>query len=140
MKSNAMPLFIVDDNENDLAIAREALRESNLLTLIGVARSGDEALAYLRGDGKSRPLLMLLDINMPKKSGFEVLEEIKGDPALKHVPVVMFTTSWRDEDVTRAYAAGACSFITKPADFIELEQMFTRFEVYWSEVSRLPRQ
>jgi len=140
MENHLLPLFIVDDSESDLAIAREALRASNLLTLIGVARSGDEALAYLRGGGKSSPLLILLDINMPKRSGFEVLEEIKGDPALKHVPVVMFTTSWRDEDVTRAYAAGACSFITKPADFLGLERMFANFETYWGEVSRFPRQ
>ena len=84
------------------------------------------------------PDIVLLDINMPKKNGFEVLEEMKKDPRLLSLPVIMLTTSQREEDVVRAYEKGACSYIHKLVDLDEFKQLIKQFEHYWTGVSRIP--
>jgi two-component system, response regulator len=107
-----------------------------------VVRDGEEAMAYLRRQGKYQnaqmPGLILLDINMPKKNGFEVLNEIKKDPALMHMPVVILTTSDSESDIVKSYAKGACSFITKPMDFDKLRDVARQFALYWALIARVP--
>jgi len=142
MIGEPMEILLVEDNEDDILLEQEALADAKLVNLMSVVRDGEEALAYLRGQGKYQnarvPGLILLDINMPKKNGFEVLNEIKADPSLKHIPVVMLTTSDSEADIVKSYARGACSFITKPMDFDKFRDVIRQFALYWALVSRVP--
>ena len=107
-----------------------------------IVHDGEEALAYLRREGRHRdaraPGLVLLDINMPKMNGFEVLRIMKSDPVLRTIPVVMLTTSTRDEDIARSYDGGACSFVSKPVSFEKLKEVIKQFTLYWTLVSVVP--
>ncbi|MEE8450540.1 MAG: response regulator, partial [Thermoguttaceae bacterium] len=127
----------------DAVLIEEAFAEAKLLNVVNRAADGEEALDYLWRRGKyesvTLPGLVLLDINMPKKNGFEVLHEMKSDPLLKHVPVVMLTTSSRDEDIVKSYGKGVCSFITKPVSFSEFNELASRFSLYWALVAKIPR-
>jgi CheY-like chemotaxis protein len=142
MIGQPMEILLVEDNEDDILLEQEALTDAKLVNLMSVVRDGEEALAYLRRQGKYQnariPGLILLDINMPKKNGFEVLNEIKADAALKHIPVVMLTTSDSEADIVKSYARGACSFITKPMDFDKFRDVIRQFAIYWALVSRVP--
>ncbi len=142
MIGEPMEILLVEDNEDDILLEREALADAKLVNLMSVVRDGEEALAYLRRQGEYQnarvPGLILLDINMPKKNGFEVLNEIKADPALMHIPVVMLTTSDSETDIIKSYAQGACSFITKPMDFDKFRDVIRQFALYWALVSRIP--
>jgi len=142
MIGEPMEILLVEDNEDDILLEQEALADAKLVNLMSVVRDGEEALAYLRRQGKYQnarlPGLILLDINMPKKNGFEVLNEIKADADLKHIPVVMLTTSDSEADIVKSYARGACSFITKPMDFDKFRDVIRQFALYWALVSRVP--
>ena len=135
-------ILLVDDNDDDVVLLTESLRESKFLNLMQVVHDGTEALAYLRREGaysKARPPgLILLDINMPKMNGFELLQIIKADPRLRMIPVVMLTTSTREEDVARSYDGGACSFVAKPVDLDKLKEVVKQFALYWTLVSIVP--
>ena len=135
-------VLLVEDNDDDVTLIREAIGEEDLVSITGVVRDGEEALAYLRRQGRyrkvSRPALVLLDINMPKKNGFQVLSELKSDAELRQIPIVMLTTSDRREDALFSYAVGASSFITKPVGFEALQRVMKRFAIYWSRVARPP--
>ncbi len=137
-----MEILLVEDNEDDILLEQEALADAKLVNVMSVVRDGEEAMAYLRRQGSHQnaraPGLILLDINMPKKNGFEVLNEIKADPALMHIPVVMLTTSDNEADIVKSYARGACSFITKPMDFDKFRDVIRQFALYWALVSRIP--
>jgi CheY-like chemotaxis protein len=137
-----MEILLVEDNEDDILLEQEALAEAKLVNLMSVVRDGEEAMAFLRRQGKYHsaptPGLILLDINMPKKNGFEVLSELKTDPALVHIPVVMLTTSDSEADIVKSYAKGACSYITKPMDFDKLRGVIKQFSLYWALVARIP--
>ena len=125
-----------------MVIIQEAFVESRLVNVINTVSDGEEALAYLRREGKYNvaplPGLVLLDINMPKKNGFEVMQAIKADPQLRSLPVIMRTMSDRDEDVIRSYANGACSYIRKPVDLDQFHTVIKQFELYWGEISQIP--
>lgn len=112
------------------------------MNVIKAVRDGEEALTYLRRQEPYRdvavPGLILLDINMPKTNGFEVLGAMKADPTLRSLPVVMLTTSDREEDILRSYADGACSYIGKPLDLDHFTKLVKHFELYWTSVARLP--
>jgi CheY-like chemotaxis protein len=142
MDAKPIGLLLVDDNDDDIYIAQQALADVKLIKIVGVARNGEEAMAYLRREhgykDAQEPDMMLLDINMPKTNGIEVLLEIKADSALRHLPVIVYTTGQRDEDILRAYVAGACSYIPKPVDFRELKDLMKNLELYWTRVSRIP--
>ncbi|HWO42072.1 MAG TPA: response regulator [Candidatus Eisenbacteria bacterium] len=142
MNVQPMEILLVEDNEDDILLEQEALAEAKLVNLMHVVRDGEEAIAYLKRQGPytraRRPGLILLDINMPKKNGFEVLRDIKSDPDLMHIPVVMLTTSASEADVVKSYAGGACSFITKPMDFDKLREVAAQFSIYWALVARVP--
>ena len=137
-----MEILLVEDNEDDIVLEQEALADAKLVNLMYVVRDGEEAMAYLRRQGKyhdaQMPGLILLDINMPKKNGFEVLNEIKTDPVLMHIPVVMLTTSDSEADIVKSYAKGACSYITKPMDFNKFGDVIKQFALYWALVARVP--
>ena len=135
-------ILLVEDSPTDQLIAVEALKQAKILNSLNVVENGVEAMAYLRREGKYaaaiRPDLILLDLNMPKKDGREVLQEIKNDPLLKFIPVVVLTTSQADEDVVRAYGHHANSYITKPVDFPRFTDVIRSIENYWFEIVTLP--
>ena len=116
-------------------LVKMAVEELDLLELVHVAEDGEQALAYLRKEddfvNAQRPDVLLLDVNMPKMNGFEVLQEVKRDEFLRGIPVVMFTTSELEEDIAKAYEYGASTFFTKPADFDELLRTLEDFGRYW---------
>ena len=142
MKNHVLHILLVEDNEDDVLLIEESLSIARHPYELHVACDGDDALMYMRREGKYRdailPGIILLDINMPKKDGFEVLREIKSDPGLQHLPVVILTTSDREADILRSYANGAASFITKPAKFGQMQTVLKQFLLYWSFVSRVP--
>jgi CheY-like chemotaxis protein len=142
MTTTPIDILLADDNDDDIVLIQESFAEERLANVIYVVKDGEQALAYLRRQGPfaqaRRPGLVLLDINMPKKNGLEVLQELKQDPALRSLPVVMLTTSRAEEDVVRSYAAGACSYLMKPVDFEKLREVAHQFTLYWSLVSRIP--
>jgi len=142
MNETCVEILLVDDNEDDIVIIQEAFSEAKHMNVMNRVRDGDEALAYLRQEGPygmaHRPGLILLDINMPKMNGFEVLEILKRDTSLCSVPVIMLTMSGRDEDILRAYRSGACSYIRKPVDLEEFVVICNQFELYWTAVSKIP--
>lgn len=138
----SVELLLVEDNEDDIVLIEEAFAEAKLMNVIYKVRDGEEALAYLRREGPyqhvQRPGLVLLDINMPKKNGFEVLQALKADPLLQSLPVVMLTTSDREEDIVRSYTDGACSYIRKPMTLERFAKVVKDFELYWTLVSHVP--
>jgi len=142
MITQPMEILLVEDNEDDILLEQEALSSAMLVNIMYVVRDGEEAMAYLRRQGQYHgakvPGLILLDINMPKKNGFEVLKEIKEDRDLQHIPVVMLTTSDNERDIVKSYAKGACSFITKPMDFDKFGEVVKQFALYWALVARVP--
>jgi CheY-like chemotaxis protein len=135
-------ILLVDDNDDDVLLLTESFKDARFLNLMQVVHDGKEALAYLRREspyqGARPPGLILLDINMPKMNGFELLQIIKADPHLRMIPVVMLTTSTRDEDIARSYDGGACSFVAKPVNLDRLKEVIKQFALYWTLVSIVP--
>ncbi|RYY97155.1 MAG: response regulator [Chitinophagaceae bacterium] len=135
-------ILLVEDNEGDIVLAREALREGKLLNRLSVARDGEEAIDFLHARGRfagaDRPDLILLDINLPRIDGHEVLAYIKNDPLLKLIPVVMLTTSSSDKDVHDAYANYANCYITKPVDLEKFMTIIHKIETFWLSIVKLP--
>jgi chemotaxis family two-component system response regulator Rcp1 len=135
-------ILLVEDNPGDVRLTMEALKEGRLLNHVSVAEDGVEALAFLRQEGKyaneARPDLILLDLNLPKKDGREVLAEIKEDPELRHIPVVVLTTSTAEQDVLRTYDLHANCYISKPVDFDQFIQVVKSVGDFWFSVVILP--
>ena len=142
MTGQPVEILLVEDNEDDIVIIQEELADMKLATILNTVRDGEEALAYLQRKGKYKvvrmPDLVLLDINMPKMNGCEVLERIRKEPRLQSLPVIMLTMSQREEDVVRAYAKGACSFIHKPVGLAQFRECLKLFGHYWTHVSQVP--
>ncbi len=142
MKKIFLDILLVEDNEDDVIMTREAFADARISNEIHVVRDGDEAMAYLQQKGKFvnvvHPGLILLDINLPKKNGMELLEEIKTDAALRHIPIIMLTTSDRQEDIVRSFSNGACSYITKPVGFGDFVNMAQKFSLYWTLITHTP--
>ncbi len=137
-----MDILLVEDNSGDARLVAEALRESGAGSRLHVVEDGVEALRFLRrqGDyaGAVRPDLILLDLNLPRKDGREVLAEVKSDPALMRIPVVVFTTSTAAPDVLRCYELRANSYVAKPMDLDGFMGVVRSLEHYWRDVARLP--
>jgi chemotaxis family two-component system response regulator Rcp1 len=135
-------ILLVEDNPGDVRLTMEALKEGRLLNHVSVAEDGVEALAFLRQEDKyaneARPDLILLDLNLPKKDGREVLAEIKEDPELRHIPVVVLTTSTAEQDVLRTYDLHANCYISKPVDFDQFIQVVKSVGDFWFSVVILP--
>jgi two-component system response regulator len=136
-------LLMVDDNEDDLLLFREAFKASVHFRVDQVAYDGERALEILREPsevgGVKGPSLVLLDINLPKKDGFQTLREMKEDPRLRPIPVVILTTSARQEDVEQAWDLGASAFISKPSTREGLKNLIQVLDSYWGDTVRLPR-
>jgi CheY-like chemotaxis protein len=135
-------ILLVEDNPDDVALTMEALKEGNIGNDLHVAKDGVEALAFLRKQGTHagapRPDLILLDLNLPRKDGREVLEEIKSDASLCQIPVVVLTTSRAESDVINSYRLHANCFVTKPVDFDEFLEIVRSIEHFWFSVVNLP--
>ena len=135
-------ILLVEDNPGDVRLTQEALRGAKVKVILSVVNDGVEAMAYLRQEGKykdvSRPDLILLDLNMPRKNGHEVLSEMKADDALKQIPVVVLTVSKSDEDIIKSYNLHANCFITKPVDLIQFLNVVRSIEDFWLTVVKLP--
>ena len=135
-------ILLVEDNPGDVRLTREALREGKVRNNLSVAADGVEAIAYLRKEGEYadavRPDLILLDLNLPRKDGREVLKEIKADPALRHIPVVVLTSSQAEEDIVRAYDLHANCYVTKPVDLEKFMVVVKSIDVFWLTVVTLP--
>jgi CheY-like chemotaxis protein len=133
---------LVEDNPGDVRLTREALREGKILNELSVVEDGVEALAFLRREGRYaeavKPDLILLDLNLPKKDGREVLQEIKGDGALKKIPVVVLTTSAAERDILKAYDLHANCYITKPVDLEQFIRVVQLIEDFWLTIVKLP--
>jgi CheY-like chemotaxis protein len=131
-------ILLVEDNPGDARLTMEALAEGKVRNNINVVADGVAALEYLRSDGGARPNLILLDLNLPKKDGREVLAEIKDDPLLRRIPIVILTTSSAEEDVLRSYNLHANSYVTKPVDLGQFMAAVRSVEDFWLTVVRLP--
>ena len=135
-------ILLVEDNPGDADLAREALADSKLANNLTVVEDGEEAMAYLRREGDfadaTHPDLILLDLNLPKKDGREVLAEIKEDEKLKRIPVVILTTSRAEEDVLRTYNLHANCYITKPIDLKQFMKVVKSIEDFWLSIVVLP--
>jgi CheY-like chemotaxis protein len=149
MRSERKPIVILlaDDDEEDRMLACDALAESRLSNDITCVTDGEDLMDYLQHRGKyappfeaPRPGLILLDLNMPKKDGREALREIKADPELRQISVVVLTTSKAEEDIYASYDSGASSFISKPVTFEGLVDVMKGLGRYWFEIVDLPRQ
>jgi CheY-like chemotaxis protein len=135
-------ILLVEDNAGDVRLTREALREAQVAVELVAVPDGEQALAYLRRTGEHaearRPDLILLDLNLPKKNGLEVLEEIKADPALRRTPVTMLTTSSSARDVAACYDRGVNCYVVKPLDLDDFTALVRTIHSFWFEVARLP--
>ena len=140
----AMPIevLLVEDDPGDVLMTREAFEEHKVRNRLNVVSDGVDALAYLRKEepfqGAVRPDLILLDLNLPKRDGREVLAEIKNDSSLRQIPVVVLTTSQADEDVLRSYQLHANAYVTKPVDFDRFVRVVKQIDEFFISVVRLP--
>ena len=146
MQNNTEPIeiLLVEDNPGDARLTLEAMREAKVRNRIHVVEDGVEAMEFLRRQGRfgdaPRPDLILLDLNLPRKDGREVLAEVKADPDLKRIPVVVLTTSRAEEDVLRAYNLHANCYVTKPVDLEQFMKIVGQIDEFWVKVVTLPRK
>ncbi|MVM34640.1 response regulator [Spirosoma sp. HMF4905] len=139
-----MTILIADDDTDDRLFMDKALRQSGYTQNIQFVEDGEELMEYLRQEGRYNdqnapwPNLLILDLNMPRKNGFQALNEIKDDPKLRRLPVVVMTTSSADEDVLKTYNLGVNSFVTKPFNFNRLVEMVSALKTYWIDTVKLP--
>lgn len=144
MPSRPLEILLVEDNPDDVELTIEALRDSKVTNRIQVARDGVEAMEFLRKQGRhadsKTPDVVFLDLNMPRKNGREVLADMKADPLLKHIPVVILTTSSADEDIVRSYNLAAAAYVVKPVDFTRFVSVIKAIDQFWfNAVSYAPR-
>ncbi|QMW00306.1 response regulator [Spirosoma foliorum] len=139
-----MTILIADDDTDDRLFMDKALRQSGYTQNVQFVEDGEELMEYLRQEGRYNeenapwPNLLILDLNMPRKNGFQALNEIKDDPKLRRLPVVVMTTSSADEDVLKTYNLGVNSFVTKPFNFNRLVEMVSALKTYWIDTVKLP--
>lgn len=140
---NPIKILLVEDNRGDVILTREALADGGFVSELKDLPDGEEALKYLHGqppyEYAERPDLILLDINMPKMSGLEVLGQVKCDAALKQIPIIMLTTSSSDNDVNRAYTRYANAYLTKPVDYNDFLETVGAIAEFWGNFARLPK-
>lgn len=137
-------ILLVEDNPADVLMTRSAFEDFKLANALRVVEDGVQALEYLRGEGEfanaPRPDLIMLDLNLPRKNGREALAEIKGDPALRHIPVVVLTTSKSEQDVLEAYDLHANCYIVKPVGFVNFVEAIKSIKHYWFSLVTLPSE
>lgn len=135
-------ILLVEDSPGDIRLAQEAIKRSKIHNTLSIVRDGEEAMLFLKREGQyksvDKPDLILLDLNLPKKDGREVLEEIKRDKDLMLIPVVVLTTSRADQDILRSYQLHANCYITKPPDIHQLVSVVQSIEHFWFSIVTLP--
>ncbi|HKP98502.1 MAG TPA: response regulator [Fibrobacteria bacterium] len=137
-------VLLVEDNELDVELTLEAFKDNNLANHVQVLRDGEEALDYLYRQGRFRdraggnPILVLLDLKMPKVNGLDVLRRVKSDPDLKSIPIVMLTTSREEQDLVESYKLGVNAYVVKPVHFPEFVAALTRLGTFWALVNNPP--
>ena len=135
-------ILLVEDNPGDARLTLEALKENKVSNHLHIVKDGVEAMAFLRHEGKyanaPRPDIILLDLNMPRKDGREVLTEIKGNESLRRIPVVILTTSQAEEDILRSYDLHANCYVTKPVDLEQFIKVVQSIEAFWLTIVKLP--
>lgn len=140
---DGIDILLVEDNPGDVRLTREAFKSSKLLNRLHVVGDGEQALAFLRREGvhadAPRPGLVLLDLNMPRMGGREVLAEVKADEELRRIPIVILTTSEDEDDILGAYDLHANAYIRKPVDLDQFVDAIRKLEGFWLEIVRLPR-
>ncbi|MCX6555880.1 MAG: response regulator [Candidatus Aminicenantes bacterium] len=140
--SKLVDILLVEDNEGDARLAKEAMRDSKIRNTLHHVSDGEEAMAFLRKEGKyenvPRPDLVLLDLNLPKKDGRQVLAEIKNDDEFKRIPVVILTVSSAEEDILKSYNLHANCYITKPIDLSQFMKVVRSVEDFWLTIVKLP--
>ena len=144
MTLETVHVLLVEDNPADVRLTQEALKDSRIHVRLSVVKDGVEAIEFLRRQGRyataARPDLILLDLNLPRKNGGEVLQEIKVDDTLKQIPVVVLTTSKAEQDVLRVYNLHANCYIVKPVDFHQFTTVVHSIEAFWFAIVKLPRE
>ena len=142
MMAELISVLLVEDDPGDVLLIREAFEDHKVGNMLSVVSDGVEAMRYVRGEGEhagaARPDLILLDLNLPRKSGIEVLEEIKNDPQLSTIPIVVLTTSEAEEDILGAYKLHANAYITKPVDFEQFSQIVHKIDDFFIGLVKLP--
>lgn len=140
----AAEFLLVEDNPGDVRLTQEALRESKVINNLNVVGDGQAALAFLRREGKyagaPRPDVILLDLNLPKKDGRDVLAVIKNDPALKRIPVVIITSSEAEQDILKTYELHVNCYVTKPMDLEQFVKVVRSIESFWLTIVKLPSE
>jgi CheY-like chemotaxis protein len=140
---HVIEVLLVEDNPGDVRLTQEVLKDGRILNHLNVAIDGVEALEYLRRQGRYADVapqdIVLLDLNLPRMSGREVLEAMKADPELRRIPVVILTTSAAEKDVLAAYDLHANCYITKPVDLVQFEAVIRSIEGFWLSIVRLPK-
>jgi CheY-like chemotaxis protein len=141
---NVVSVLLVEDDPGDVVLIREAFEHNKVYNSLAVVTDGEQALHYVRGEGEfagaARPDLILLDLNLPRRDGREVLAEIKGDPELRTIPVVILTTSEAEEDIVRSYDLHANAYVTKPVDFDSFVDVVRQIDNFFVSVVRLPER
>ena len=141
-RGRPVEILLVEDNPGDVRLTQEAFKETDILNHLNVVGDGVDAMAFLRREGGYadvvRPDIVLLDLNLPRKSGRDVLEEVKGDPALRNIPIVVLTTSRAEQDVLSAYGHHANCFITKPVDLEQFIDIVRSIGQFWLSIVELP--
>lgn len=141
-RGRPIEILLVDDDDEDVRLTLDGLAEAGVPGRVNVVRDGEEALAYLRAEGEYAaallPDLILLDLKMPRKGGLEVLREVKGDPMLRRIPIVVLTTSDAPDDIVQAYDLQASAYITKPSDLEEFHRMINAFSEFCLTIVKLP--
>jgi CheY-like chemotaxis protein len=142
MNANLISVLLVEDDPGDLLLIREAFADQKVGNVLSTVSDGVEAMRFVRGEGpyagRERPDLVLLDLNLPRKSGAEVLAEIKSDPRLATIPVIVLTTSEAEEDVMRSYEMHANAYITKPVDFERFREIVHQIDDFFIGIVKLP--
>ena len=142
LRTRPIEILLVEDNPGDVLLTEEALKDSETPNRLSVVGDGEQATAFLHREGAyrqaPRPDLVLLDLNLPRKDGRQVLEEIKADDGLRSIPVVVLTSSSAEEDIVESYDLHANSFITKPVDLDKFEKVMKAIEGFWLSCARLP--
>jgi len=143
LNPDKIKVLVVEDNPDDITIIKRAMRKSEVKCELSFAYDGEEALNFLHREGEyedaPKPDLILLDLNLPKIGGLEILDKIKQDEKLRRIPVIVLTISEREEDMIRAYDSGAASFMTKPVDSKDFERLIQTVQDYW-RIARLPTE
>ena len=136
--SQPISVLLVEDDPGDVVLIEEAFEHNKVRNSLKIVGDGVEAMEYLRAEGTARPDLVLLDLNLPRKDGREVLAEIKSDPALRSIPVVVLTTSKAEEDILRSYDLHANAYVTKPVDFNRFIEVVRQIDEFFVTVVKLP--